>query len=152
MSLMKRQFHINIIPLFLIIFLTSCAGTGVPINSFDKSFAESLVGKAYVLRESRLIGKASVMTVYLNYNLIGEIGEDEIAEGNVQDGENLLSIRGPNGVQAQLSFKGNKSKNYYFKTRYLSFNELIDSIFSSNVHVKIDRVNSDFQIEDKLGE
>ena len=92
------------------------------------------------------------MTVYLNNNLIGEIGEDEIAEGNVQDGENLLSIRGPNGVPVQLSFKGNKSKNYYFKTSYLSLNELFDSILSSNMIVKIDRVNSDFQIEDKLGE
>ncbi|MDA9651677.1 hypothetical protein N9T16_03220 [Pelagibacteraceae bacterium] len=145
---MKRQFYIFIISLFLIIFLTGCTGTGVPINSFDKSFAESQVGKVYVLRDFQMTGKASVMTIHLNDNLIGEIGEGEIAEGQVHDGKNLLSISNVYNVPAQLSFIGNTSKNYYFKTRYLSPIEAISSSSISNINIKIDRVDSDFQIYD----
>ena len=145
---MKRQLYIFLIPLFLTIFLTSCTGTGVPINSFDKSLAERKVGKVYVLRDSHMAGKITLMTIYLNDNLIGEIGEGEVAEGQVQDGKNLLSISNAFNVPAQFSFIGNTSKNYYFKTRYLSLTEAISSSSISNINIKIDRVDSDFQIYD----
>ena len=98
---------------------SGCAGTGLKGSSavFAQIDSRQGTGSVFVLRNTGIVGNTSRVDVRLNGLSIGAIGDDEVAIGTTQAGENVLwadfTSIGLKG-SAKVNFTASPSSHHFF--------------------------------------
>ena len=127
-----------------LLFVVSCSGNGIQATQIAQSIGNSVGGgKVYVLRDTGGIGVLDTVTVKLNGQSIGELGEKETAFGNSSSGTNFLSARmnglagmSTNDAPVVLYEKRTGKNNFFLINMYLAtltgtlgLNEVSEDVF-----------------------
>ena len=87
----KGQFRIKkLVVLFSILFLTSCAGTGIKPALLFKEI-ETNQTKIFVKRQTGFFGSAMLIYVTLNDTGIGKLGHNEMLSASTEVGSGIIS-------------------------------------------------------------
>ena len=87
----KGQFRIKkLVVLFSILFLTSCAGTGIKPALLFKEI-ETNQTKIFVKRQTGILGQLALVYVTLNDTSIGKLGHNEMLSASTEVGSGIVS-------------------------------------------------------------
>ena len=122
------------------ILMFGCSGTGFKNESSLLEHVNKEKGNIFVYRESAFAGSALVISLHLNGELIGTIGNGETVIGNFKEGDNTLVLVPSkktvgDAVKSLIYvFEGTKTQNYFF---FLN----LDTNFGSNAVIVLNEID-----------
>lgn len=115
----RKSCFVVLLCLIFVPILSGCAGTGLKGTSaiFAQIDLRQGTGSVFVLRNTGFLGNTSQVDVRLNGLSIGAIGDDEVAIGTTQPGNNVLwadfTSIGLKG-SAKVKFTASPSSHHFF--------------------------------------
>jgi hypothetical protein len=108
----------------LALILSGCAGTGVNSPSTVMMLASPQNGSVFVLRDTGYVGSAALISVALNGQSIGNVGNKETVIGRSTSGINFIEAQysgvqgiGINATNATFQKQSNNNKYFIITTR-----------------------------------